>query len=662
MSATVFGDTFDALFKVIAGAKAEIIAFIIAALAHWLFFGQYRVRPGSNNNKKASVGSGTAAAASKPPSVRLSQSEVEKVKQLHADATAGHCSIDDAMARIQAMPEKSAVHYNSLLDVYVRSGNGEAAEQVMAESRAAGLADSATYNTCMKLHTQKGDLRRARKLVAEMRAQGIDPTTATYNELLNAAVQHDRAAVWPLVQDMKQDRVKPNRITCSILLKGAQPESDASSLTKVLAIVEELEDDMDEVLLGSLIEACMRYKQLQPLRRAVKHARSCPRVVAKSGFLYGSIVRAYGSMGDIKGAWSAWQELQERGVEVTSVTIGCMVETLVQNGDLEDSYKVLRQVLEAPQTRPMVNAVIYCSVLKGFSHAGAYSRVWDIWEEMRKENVMPTVATFNALLDACARSRDMRRIPSLLEAMSEMGINPNVITYSSIIKAYANEGLVDRAIEVLSEMKANKEITPDEHTYNTVINGCARQGLCDQGLAILDEMCRSGINPSNFTLSVLVKMAGRGRQLQKAFDLCDELYQKFGLRPNLHVYNNLIAACLHQSEVGRAFEVLDRMIKERIRLDKRTYALLLPAVPAKDATGLLRAAYGLRGAHPCLSASVPMLICPTGGLAPEVVVDALRAIAKGSSDGQQIAGQLHRDLQNLPNFSCKDKAFNGLRF
>jgi len=308
-----------------------------------------------------------------------------------------------------------------------------------------------------------------------------------------------------------------------------------------------------------------------------------------------------------------------------------------------------------------VNAVIYCSVLKGFSHAGVHKRVWEIYEEMRKEGVKPTIATFNALLDACARSHDMSRIPSLLQAMSELDINPNVITYSTIIKAYSNEGLVDRALEVLVEMKGNKDITPDEHTYNTVINGCARQGLCDQGLAILDEMCSSGVTPSNFTLSVLVKMAGRGRRLEKAFELCDEMREKFGLRPNLHVYNNLIAACLYMNNVRRALEVLARTVKERIRLDKRTYALLLPASQPEDAVGLLRGAYGLSGAHPCLAAAPPIVVCPVEGLPAELVIEALHSIAKRSVDGKQTAAQLYKDLQTSPQFCFRDRAFAQLK-
>jgi pentatricopeptide repeat protein len=343
---------------------------------------------------------------------------------------------------------------------------------------------------------------------------------------------------------------------------------------------------------------------------------------------------------------------------VTSVTVGCMVEMLIQNGDLQGGYKFLRELLEAPQTKSVVNAVVYCSVLKGFSHAGVYNRVWEIFEEMQREDVKPTISTFNALLDACARSHDIRRIPTLLEAMSKVEIQPNAITYCTIIKAYSGEGHVDRALEVLAEMKANKAIAPDEHTYNTLLNGCARQGWCDQGLAILDEMCRSGINPSNFTLSVLVKMAGRGQRLEKAFELCEEMRQKFGLQPNTHVYNNLIAACLYVRSYTRALEVLERMVKERVRLDKRTYALLLPAVERpEDAVGLLRAAYGLRGAHHCLAAAPSNLICPAGGIDTDVVVESLQAIANGTIDGKHVASALYRDLKGSSHFNSEDKAF-----
>ena len=106
-----------------------------------------------------------------------------------------------------------------------------------------------------------------------------------------------------------------------------------------------------------------------------------------------------------------------------------------------------------------------------------------------------------------------------------------------------------------------------------------------------------GVRPSNYTLSVLVKLADRGRKVDKAFAICEELTTKYNFRLNVHVYANLVQACIRQRDVPRAIEVLERMLSEKVRPDVRTYSLLLRACiesrEPQHAAGILRAACGL---------------------------------------------------------------------
>jgi len=125
------------------------------------------------------------------------------------------------------------------------------------------------------------------------------------------------------------------------------------------------------------------------------------------------------------------------------------------------------------------------------------------------------VVTYNALIDACVRCGQISRAPALLSDMFKQGISPNLITYSSILKGYCQENRMDKALELLGHMKQASSFRPDEVTYNTLLDGCARQGLFDQGLSLLEEMQQAGVRPSNYTLSVLVKLANRSKSYQE---------------------------------------------------------------------------------------------------------------------------------------------------
>merc|ERR1719324_1691509 len=122
---------------------------------------------------------------------------------------------------------------------------------------------------------------------------------------------------------------------------------------------------------------------------------------------------------------------------------------------------------------------------------------------MLEHNLQFSLVTFNTLLDACARSGEMARIPVLLDTMMGQGLQPNLITYGIVIKGYCQENRLEEALQVWESMVSTTDFQPDEIMYNTILDGCARKGLYERGMTLLGEMRKSGIPPSNFTLSVL---------------------------------------------------------------------------------------------------------------------------------------------------------------
>merc|ERR1719327_98370 len=147
------------------------------------------------------------------------------------------------------------------------------------------------------------------------------------------------------------------------------------------------------------------------------------------------------------------------------------------------------------------------------------------------------------MLDACAKCCAMQRAEQVLKAMRAASVRPDIISYSTIVKGYCLQGDVDKALVVLKEMRADKTTKPDEITYNSFLDGCAKQHRVDEALTALDEMQSAGVNPSNYTLSILVKLLGRVRRLNQAFTLVEDLSKRHGFRPNVQVYTCLMQAC-----------------------------------------------------------------------------------------------------------------------
>jgi len=343
-----------------------------------------------------------------------------------------------------------------------------------------------------------------------------------------------------------------------------------------------------------------------------------------------------------------------------------MVEALATNGEVEAGHRLVRECLQSPPTRPLVNSIIYNSVLKGYSYQKRFDRVWAVYQEMKAEKMQLSVVTYNCMLDACARSREVNRIAEMLDDMSKAGIEPDTITYGSIIKCYCSgpENHLSKAFNLFSRMNQ-----PDEVVYNTLLDGCARFWQYERGLKCLHDMQVAGVKPSNFTLSVVAKLATRCRQPEAAFKLTEELAAKYRIRLNIHVFNNLIQASQMQGDRGDlvgALKTFGRLLEERVRPDARTYALLLRTAMAKgnatDAACLLRAAGGLQGAHSVAQAH-PDLAQPQRGLDADLVTEVIEGIAV-QCDNETLALELLRqirgcrglpiDRRRLMKSTCKD--------
>jgi len=160
----------------------------------------------------------------------------------------------------------------------------------------------------------------------------------------------------------------------------------------------------------------------------------------------------------------------------------------------------------------------------------------------------------------------------------------------------------------------------------------------------------AGIRPSNFTLSVLVELASRGKMLDRAFELCEELSRTYKFRLNTHVYSNLVQACINHSDLPRALNVFQNMVRERVRPEVRTYSLLIKAFisvgDGQSAADLVRSAMGLADGHKCLAGLPSHTFKPQGGLPGNLLSEALEGIA---SHDNRLALTLLKDLKSVPN-------------
>jgi pentatricopeptide repeat protein len=637
--------------------------FGLAVVTYLIFTGGYV--KGSDKKTKKNLDSATthdspsSASASRSVRVRAASPPVSERKEKEEVDVSKHVAMMRARSREQDLEgamqvfrklqssgvQLTSLVYNALLDSCVQCGKVNVALQHFNEMKELGFVDVVSYNTLLKAYLKIGQIHKARSLLKEMAENDIQANQVTYNEMLNALVStKDRKEMWALVREMNAIGMKPNSVTCSIILKSLTAHSATDDVRQAMALIDNLQEDMDEVLFASVVEACVRVGQLDLLSSKLQQYASFGGLAGLTAPTYGSMIKAYGRARDIERVRELWGEMRAHHVTPTSITLGCMVDALVRNSLPDEAFDLVRGIRDESEYADILNTVIYSTLLKGFAQARQPVRVQDVFEEMKQMGIACNTVSYNTMLDANAMTGRMDRADELFREMQASGVSPDVITYSTLVKGYCQAGDIDRGYQVLNEMVANGVHEPDEILYNSLLDGCAKQHRVDDALKLVEDMHKHNVRPSNFTLSILVKLLGRSRRLNQAFSMVEETCKRFDLQANIHVYTCLLYACFQNRQMPRALQLHDSMITEAgVEPDERTYAVLargcLGAGSIEKAANVVRAAYRLNPQGLVMPKRAP-------GIEIRVLEEVMNALS-AAPNAEQLAVPLLADLKAL---------------
>merc|ERR1719160_1982949 len=183
--------------------------------------------------------------------------------------------------------------------------------------------------------------------------------------------------------------------------------------------------------------------------------------------------------------------------------------------------------------------------------------------------------------------------------------------------------------------------------YNSFLDGCAKQHRVEEALAVLEEMQVAGVCPSNYTLSILVKLLGRVRRLNLAFSVVEDLSAKHHFKPNVQVYTCLMQACIQNRKLDRALALHDRMMQADCPPDEKLYTGLargcLQLHAPQKAADVVRAAYQLPGTS--LAVSKRGLV--PAGIEMSTMVEVCASLRGGSKEDRTAADNLAKTMEEL---------------
>ena len=191
-----------------------------------------------------------------------------------------------------------------------------------------------------------------------------------------------------------------------------------------------------------------------------------------------------------------------------------------------------------PNTISLVSALSACTDMAALHYGKAFHGY------VTRHNIWLSIPIATSLVDMYAKCG----IIDQANWVFDMILSKELPLYNAMICAYALHG---RALEALAVLKQLEEegIEPDNITFTSVLSACSHAGLVNEGLELFSHMVsKFHVKPTMEHYGCVVNLLSRCGNFDEALRLILTLPCK----PDAHILGSLLAACrdCHEIELG----------------------------------------------------------------------------------------------------------------
>ncbi|XP_011079070.1 pentatricopeptide repeat-containing protein At1g80270, mitochondrial [Sesamum indicum] len=220
-------------------------------------------------------------------------------------------------------------------------------------------------------------------------------------------------------------------------------------------------------------------------------------------------------------------------------------------------------------------------------------KIADVLLLMEKENIKPSIFTYQILIDVKGQSNDIGGMEQIVETMKSEGVEPNIQIQASLARHYTAAGLKDKAEAILKEMEGDDitknrwvcrvllpiyaslgrddeveriwkvcESNPFMEECMAAIGAWGKLKRIEEAEAAFDKMVKKVKRPSSKHFALLLNVYANHKMLAKGKDLVKRLAESSSTVGPL-TWDALVKLYVGAGEVEKADSILDKALKQK---------------------------------------------------------------------------------------------------
>ncbi|KAL7187532.1 hypothetical protein ACSBR1_037586 [Camellia fascicularis] len=216
---------------------------------------------------------------------------------------------------------------------------------------------------------------------------------------------------------------------------------------------------------------------------------------------------------------------------------------------------------------------VYNILLKGWFRSRQLERIERLWDEMKKDNVKPSVVTYGILVQMYCQMCCVEVAVELLDEMKREGIEPDAIVYNPIIDALGEAGRFKEALGMMERFLV-LESGPTVSSYNSLVKGFCKAGDLEGANKILKMMISRGFMPTTTTYNYFFRYFSKLGKIEEGLNLYTKMME-YGYTPDWLTYHLLVKLLCKQERLDLAMQVRKEMQARGYDLDSAACTMLV---------------------------------------------------------------------------------------
>lgn len=184
-----------------------------------------------------------------------------------------------------------------------------------------------------------------------------------------------------------------------------------------------------------------------------------------------------------------------------------------------------------------------------------------MWNQKRRRTLIP----FNKELNCAARARNIMRCREIFQEIERAGLEPDVISYNTILKAAHGLGDLNLGVEFWKRM-AEKQVEPDIFSYSSLISNCRLpfkrrpedfpKGRLHLARELWADMQNRGLSPDLTLYNSFIDVLCKAGCMESVEELYKDMMSK-SVVPNVATITSIMSAYTETKNPQKAVEIFN---------------------------------------------------------------------------------------------------------